>query len=76
MIDNERLSEVREMLEADGYQLEVEQSAERKLFRIVATENACADCLVPKTVMAGIMSQVMGAPVTEEDLVYPTPSEH
>jgi hypothetical protein len=76
MMDNGRLDEVREMLEADGYQLEVEQQAERRLFRIVATENACPDCLVPKRVMAGIMSQVTGAPVAEEDLVYPSSAEH
>ena len=42
---------------------------------IIATPEACADCLVPKDLMRGILGQACGMPPDAIDLTYPSPSQ-
>jgi hypothetical protein len=49
---SQALASLRSMLEADGYALELSQEGPAALVaRIAAGPDACADCLVPKTMM-------------------------
>ena len=43
----------------------------RILVTISATPEACADCLVPKDLMRGILEQALGVPADTIDLTYP-----
>jgi hypothetical protein len=50
----------RDMLAADGYDLNWSVSGQDKVqIRIVAGPDACADCLVPLPVIEGIMSDAL-----------------
>ena len=42
---------------------------------ISAAPQACADCLVPKDLMRGILGQALGVPPDAIDLTYPSTSE-
>ncbi len=42
---------------------------------ITATPQACADCLVPKDLMRGILGQASGVLSNAIDLTYPSTSE-
>jgi hypothetical protein len=42
---------------------------------ITATPQACADCLVPKDLMRGILGQAFGIPPDTIDLTYPSTSQ-
>ncbi len=59
MIDPERLRSLQSSLAADGYRMEVNQQGGRMGVLISATPEACADCLVPKDLMRGILGQVL-----------------
>lgn len=76
----ERIQGIAAALGADGYDLSVEVPAEgRVTARIVAGPEACADCLVPKRVMGGLLAQAIGDPAIGEDaidLVYPVETSH
>ena len=67
-------------LSADGYVLDVRASDGGRVEIVVdATDEACADCLVPKDVMRGIAATMMngaGASVAEDDIdiTYPAGS--
>lgn len=50
------LDGIRGGLEADGYGLEVVGAAERLSVRIVATADACADCLASREILARMIS--------------------
>ena len=55
------LAKFRDVLAADGYQLDWSLSgAGRVTIRIVAGPEACADCLVPLPVMEAIMTDALG----------------
>jgi hypothetical protein len=55
------LQKFRDVLAADGYQLDWSLStAGRVTIRIVAGPQACADCLVPLPVMEAIMTDALG----------------
>jgi hypothetical protein len=71
MIDPERLRSLRSSLAADGYHMEVRERGDRVDVRVVASQQACADCLVPKDLMRGILGQVLGVPPYAVDLTYP-----
>lgn len=73
---DERLESVRAMLQADGYDLEVDAGAPEPAFRIVALENACEDCLVGKEVMAMVIGQALAIPANSITLTYPAGSFH
>jgi hypothetical protein len=72
MIDTERTVALRSTLAADGYLLEIAEEGTRVRVTIGATPEACADCLVPKDLMRGILGQALGVPEDTIDLAYPT----
>jgi hypothetical protein len=74
MIDMERIVALRSTLAADGYLLQIAERAPRVRVTIGATPQACADCLVPKDLMRGILGQTLGAPEDAIDLMYPLDS--
>jgi hypothetical protein len=72
------LGEMRTMLAADGYSVAV-KVGDKVGIEVVAGPEACADCLVPKQVMAGVVSGMLargGVTVAESDieLTYPADS--
>jgi len=71
MIDMERTVALRSTLAADGYLLEIAEQGTRVRVTISATPQACADCLVPKDLMRGILEQALGVPADTIDLTYP-----
>ncbi len=71
MIDTERASDLRASLAADGYELEMAEASGRVSVTIIATPQACADCLVPKDLMRGILGQTLGVAPERIDLTYP-----
>ncbi len=71
MIDAERAVVLRSTLAADGYELEVSEAGDRVRVAIVATDRACADCLVPKDLMRAILAQTLSVPADAIDLTYP-----
>ena len=64
MIDAERTSVLASSLATDGYHMEVAEVGNRVRVTITATPQACADCLVPKDLMRGILGQAFGIPRT------------
>jgi hypothetical protein len=75
MIDAERAVVIRSTLAADGYELEMAEEGGRVLVTIIATEQACADCLVPKDLMRSILGDALGVPPATIDLIYPLDSQ-
>jgi hypothetical protein len=74
MVDEEALQTLRRSLEADGYRLHVLQGqGGRVAVRISATEEACADCLVPKPLLRSILHRALG--VAEESIDLELPSD-
>ena len=73
MIDAERTRVLASSLAADGYQMEVAEAGVR--VRVTARPQACADCLVPKDLMRGILGQALGVSPDAIDLTYPSTSE-
>jgi hypothetical protein len=71
MIDTERLRALQLSLSADGYEMRVLEHGDRMDVSISATPEACADCLVPKPLMRGILQQVLGVAEEAIDLTYP-----
>jgi hypothetical protein len=71
MIDTERTVALRSALAADGYLLEVAAEGTRVRVTISATPQACADCLVPKDLMRGLLERALGVPADTIDVTYP-----
>ncbi len=75
MTVTEALAPLAEALEADGYELIAEQTADRSArVEVRATPDACADCLVPREVFAGILRTRLGDTLTgswDVDVGYP-----
>ncbi|MGE5289241.1 MAG: hypothetical protein ACM3ML_19000 [Micromonosporaceae bacterium] len=71
MIDTERLRALQSSLAADGYEMQVLDRGGRMDVSISASPEACADCLVPKQLMRGILKQVLGVAEDAIDLTYP-----
>jgi hypothetical protein len=71
MINTERAVELRSSLAADGYEMDIAESGDRVSVTIIATEQACADCLVPKDLMRGILGKTLGVASDAIDLTYP-----
>lgn len=69
------LSDVARSLAVDGYRLEVQTLRDQTLtISVVAGENACEECLVPKSVMAAILQSTLQNHLHIEkiELQYPT----
>jgi metal-sulfur cluster biosynthetic enzyme len=75
MTFTERAVAIRSTLAADGYEMELDQVAGRVRVTIIATDQACPDCLVPQDLMRGILGQALGVPPDSIDLTYPPPSQ-
>jgi hypothetical protein len=75
MIDAARLEPLQSSLDADGYRMEAREVGGRISVRISASADACADCLVPKNIMRGILGQVLGVAEDIIDLTYPGETE-
>jgi hypothetical protein len=70
--------ELSTMFEPDGFRLESRADAGRLELRVVPTDAACGDCLVPKQVMETIMLNVFdqhGAGIGARDLVLLYPGD-
>ena len=70
--------ELSTMFEPDGFRLESREDRGRVELRVVPTDAACADCLVPKQVMQTIMLNVFaqhGAGIGAGDLVLLYPGD-
>jgi hypothetical protein len=71
------LETIRQMLQADGYDIaERPGTSGSRAFEVIALENACVDCLVPKDIMRGIIAQTLGIGTHQVDLTYPAGSHH
>jgi len=77
-IDQAQLEEFRRSLEADDYRLEVSVADDSADVRIHAGPDACAECLVPKSMMATMLEPVLGVSADRIELTYPTefPGDH
>ena len=68
---SERTVALAQSLEADGYHMAIEGDESRISVVISATPEACEDCLVPKDLMRGILSQQLGVDGDSIDITYP-----
>ncbi len=68
---SERTVALAQSLEADGYHMAIEGDESRISVVISATPEACEDCLVPKDLMRGILSQALGVSGDTIDITYP-----
>jgi hypothetical protein len=67
----ERTVALASTLEADGYHMAIEGDEARVSVVITASPEACEDCLVPKDLMRGILSQALEVPGDTIDITYP-----
>ena len=71
----ERLSPLRDTLVVDGYDLVVEEVEDGRVsVRVIATADACDDCLVPKMTMVALFRQAILDGADEDleiDVRYP-----
>jgi len=51
--------------------MEFAEDGDRLHVTIIATPDACADCLVPKDLMRSMLEQQLGVPGARIDLTYP-----
>jgi hypothetical protein len=73
------LADIRGMLAADGYDMSLRApGADTLAVDILAGPDACAECLVPKNIMSGIVRDALGAvvPAARIELSYPAESSH
>ena len=74
---SQALAGIRGMLAADGYDMSLRALGTDTLaVEILAGPDACAECLVPKNIMSGIVRDALGssAPVAHIQLSYPAES--
>ena len=68
---------LRDMFEPDGYSVVVHEwpagGTGRARLEVVAGDGACADCIVPKSIMRMVLMDQLpaGVVVEESDLIYP-----
>ncbi len=65
------LQTMRATLAADGYDLDAHEEDERVVVTIIATPEACEDCLAPPDVMRAILGKSLAVPAEAIDLRYP-----
>jgi hypothetical protein len=68
---SERTVALAQSLEADGYHMDIDGDDSRISVVISASPEACEDCLVPKDLMRGILSNALGMPGDTIDITYP-----
>jgi hypothetical protein len=64
---------IAEALRADGYELEVKDESATLSLKITALPDACEDCLVPREIMAPMISAALGGRYRAEqiEIEYP-----
>jgi hypothetical protein len=72
----ERLASIREGLQADGYDLEVGDVTVPLVITVVAGPDSCADCLIPKSIMAQMLGAQLDRSPDEIELIYPVDGGH
>jgi hypothetical protein len=65
------LKDMQATLAADGYELAAREDGERVVIDIVATPEACEDCLAPPDVMRAILGKTLAVPSDAIELHYP-----
>ena len=68
---SERTAALADTLEADGYHMAIDGDESRVSVVITASPEACEDCLVPKDLMRGILSQALGVSGETIEITYP-----
>jgi len=68
---SERTVALAQTLEADGYHMDIEGDDSRVSVVITAGPDACEDCLVPKDLMRGILSNALGVSGETIEITYP-----
>ena len=68
---SERTVALAASLEADGYHMDIDGDDSRISVVITASPEACEDCLVPKDLMRGILSNALGVPGETIEITYP-----
>jgi hypothetical protein len=76
MVDQPRLEQIRQSLQADDYRLDVTVHSGRTEVAIAAGPSACAECLVSKDLMRSMLAPVLGVPPDSIELAYPAEVEH
>jgi hypothetical protein len=71
MFSEQGLQDMRTMLSADGYGIEAREDGEHVVVEIVATPEACEDCLAPPEVMRAILGKSLAVPAEAIELHYP-----
>jgi hypothetical protein len=69
--DESALTAIRTTLAADDYHLTVASTGEGVEVRITAGPDACADCLVPKSLMRAMLRDALAVPEDTITLRYP-----
>ena len=68
---SERAVGIASALKADGYDLAIAEQDARLAVVITAGPDACEDCLVPKDLMRGMLSNELGVDAAIIDITYP-----
>jgi hypothetical protein len=63
-------------LQADGYEAVVTEAPGEVLFKIVAGQNACEECLSPRSILEPIIQHALRAGGVEANLKLIYPLEH
>ena len=71
MFSEQGLKDMQATLAADGYELAAREDGERVVIDIVATPEACEDCLAPPDVMRAILGKTLAVPAEAIELNYP-----
>ncbi len=74
-VDQARLEQIRQSLQADDYRLDAAVYDDRAEVAIAAGPSACADCLVSKNLMRSMLAPVLGVPPDRIELAYPAEVE-
>lgn len=69
---NEKLISLEEMLAVDGYTLTIERTGPTTDAVIRSGDGICEDCLVPKTIMTGMLAQALEIEADSITLTYPS----
>lgn len=72
MTNTPKLDELRGILAEDGFSLEITREGERTNATIAPTNpDACADCIVPETVMRMYLEPALGVSGPNLSITYP-----
>ena len=71
MFSEQGLKDMQATLAADGYELDAREDGERVVVDIVATPEACEDCLAPPDVMRAILGKTLAVAADAIELHYP-----